>query len=92
MRLVQAIEYTADAAEIASQLFPNVEDAIEWCETRRGEKLHLGDTNIGYQLMTEAEIDVLGEKSEFPPRWYEIHGVEPDGCTVREIETEDHRE
>jgi|SRR6186997_3212511 len=91
MRLIQAIEYDKESDPKAICLFPTVEKAIAWCEERRGAELSWGDTNFGYNGMTEEERDASADPPyELPARWYEVHGVEEDGTTIRELEDEDH--
>lgn len=89
---VQAIEYDRQGDIIETKDdFDYVEDAIAWCEARRGAKLHAGDTEFGYQLMTEAERDAFAlPPFDFPERWYEVHGVEDNG-EIRYLEEDDHR-
>jgi hypothetical protein len=88
---VEAIEYDKDTNEIASKRFECVEDAVAWCEERRGEKFeHWGDTQMGYQLMTLADLDSFAATSIFPDRWYEVHGIDEEG-QMRELEEGDHR-
>jgi hypothetical protein len=87
---VQAIEYDANTEVLAIEHFQYVEDAIAWCEERKGAKLHLGDTEFGYVLMTEDETENMA-KSQWPDKWYEVHGAEDDG-TIRYLEEEDHKD
>ena len=74
--MIQACEYNDNNDMIESMEFHWVEDAMEWCETRRGVPLLWGDTEFGYQGMTEAERD---SGVGFPPKWYEVHAVNEEG-------------
>ena len=73
---VQACEYNAEGDMLESKEFDWVEDAMEWCEARRGENILWGDTEFGYQGMTEAERD---SGAGFPAKWYEVHAITEDG-------------
>jgi hypothetical protein len=89
---VQAIEYDANYEILETKDdFEFVEDAQKWCEARRGEPIEWGDTEFGYSGMTAKEQEHLGEHSEFPPRMYEVHGIEEDGG-IRYLEDEDYKE
>lgn len=88
-RRVEAIEYDENVNVLAIEHFEWAEDAMKWCETRRGEKLVEGDTHMGFQLMTKAEWEVMST-SEWPKKWYEVHGF--DGENARELEVEDWKD
>jgi hypothetical protein len=89
-RKIEAIEYDATTEITAQAIFPSVEAAIRWCESRKGHKMLLLDTEFGFQLMTEEDVEKLST-SEWPAKWYEVHGAEEDG-QIRYLEDEDYEE
>lgn len=77
---IQAIEYDETIEIVAEEKFRTVEEAIAWCEARRGAKLSEGDTEFGFILMTESESEAMGHfPFSHPHRWYEVHGVTETG-------------
>jgi len=90
-RKVEAIEYDATTEVTAFEHFPTVEAAIRWCEERKGQKMIELDTEFGFQLMTEQDVDKLSTTSEWPAQWYEVHGAEEDG-QIRYLEDGDYEE
>jgi len=80
-RLIQVIEYDANTEEVQNKTFDTLSEAMEWVKKQRpNETLLELDTEFGFQLMTQAEIDTLSKPPfAFPPRWFEVHGCEADG-------------
>lgn len=76
---IQAIQYDETTEVVEMQEFSTYEAALAWCEGKRGEKLHEGDTEFGVVLMAEADIDRYAETSIQPAMWFEIHGLTEDG-------------
>jgi len=76
MNKVQACEYNQENDLLEKEEFDWVEDAFAWCEARRQAPIFWGDTEFGYQGMTEAERD---SGVGFPPKWYEVHAVNEEG-------------
>lgn len=87
--LIQVLEYDANSEIIRMVHFHTVEDAIEWCQEQKPNLIEL-DTEFGFQMMTNVDIEHLSRSSEFPTRWYEVHGVEEDG-QIRYFEDTDYR-
>lgn len=88
---VEAIEYDHKGNIVEAAQFRYLEDAIEWCEHRRGAKFEQwGDREIGFQLMMTNEFEHHFATDEFPERWYEIHGLTEHG-ELRELTDKDNK-
>jgi hypothetical protein len=90
-RLIQVIEYDANTEANQTKTFDTLNEAMEWVKKQRpNETLLELDTEFGFQLMTQAEIDTMSSPPyTFPPRWFEVHGCEADG-TIRYMDEDEY--
>lgn len=74
---------------VKTEDFPFIEDAMAAAEAAGGAPGEWGDTQIGYEWMTEAGRETLNDTGEYPERYWQILGLD-DGEEV-EVCDEHHR-
>lgn len=71
------LDKNGDPIEVKN--FTTVTEAMAHAEALMGEKPeYWNDTQIGYEAMTRAEYAKLDETGEYPDRYFQITGIDPE--------------